>query len=97
MAYADVIIDAYAAGVKAASHDVKWDGEKTNDPLNGTSASGLTVESVLRDFAVQIEAAVAEAMAQKPGALEFTAEKRALEDAVIDSWYNGYDVYAPLH
>lgn len=93
--FADLLIDAYAAGVKAASTDVKWDGRKSAGPLSGATASGMTVYRLLEEeFRNQIDAATAQYVAENSGK-NFDEERRAADAAVIDAWENGYDSYEP--
>lgn len=93
--FAQLLIDAYAAGIKAATVDIKWDGRKHADPLTGATPSGLTRESVLSEFTEQIEASVAEYVATAPHAAPYDLEISNTQDAVMDAWENGYEAYEP--
>jgi hypothetical protein len=91
--FAQLLIDAYAAGVKAATVDIKWDGRKSREPLSGASPSGLTSGAVLSQFTEQIEASVSEFLATSSKTLDYDTELSATQEAVLDAWENGYDAY----
>lgn len=85
--------EAYDAGQKAASTDYRWDGRTYSDPLGGGTPSGWDKESVLEDFNVQTQAAVTEYVASGLARGGYDAEVSNTEEALLDSWENGYADY----
>ena len=90
-----VLLAAYLEGSAHADEDLRWYGQKTT-PLTG----GWGRASLLENFSIQIDAALAEDFAARRDAgfpcPDWQDARKELEEWVVDNYLAGYEHYTKL-